>query len=156
MKCALELVAIAKEAERERVMEEMRRQEEERRIAERARKRTVEWCETVLSDYLEQYARKNLSFSKGEWTHEYGRGHTMHFSGEKRLYPLRQESTRYANGDYSYTTASSEYLDLETIVKHCAQFCIEVEAYSFSYMSYGIGSRRGTVLRFRISPECLK
>jgi hypothetical protein len=119
MKCALELVAIAKEAERQRAVEELRRQEEERRIAEKARKRTIEWCETVLSNYLEQYARKNLSFSEGAWTHEYGKGHMMHFSGEKRLYPLREESIRYANGDYSYTVASAEYLDLETIVKYC-------------------------------------
>lgn len=156
MKCALELVAIAKEAERQRAVEELRRQEEERRIAEKARKRTIEWCETVLSNYLEQYARKNLSFSEGAWTHEYDKGHMMHFSGEKCLYPLREESIRYANGDYSYTVASAEYLDLETIVKYCAQFCIEVKAYSCNYMSYGIGSRKGTELCFRISPECLK
>lgn len=156
MKCALELVAIAKEAERQRAVEELRRQEEERRIAEKARKRTMEWCETVLSNYLEQYARKNLSFSEGAWTYEYGKGHVMHFSGEKHLYPLREESVRYANGDYSYVVASAEYLDLETIVKYCAQFCIEVRAESHGYMSYGCGYRNGTRLRFRISPECLK
>lgn len=156
MKCAMELVAIAKEAEYQRTVEEMRRQEEEKRLAEQARMRTMEWCETVLSDYLEQYAKKDPSFSEGAWTYESGLGHMLHFSGKERLYPLREESIRYANGERSYRVASAEYLDFETIVKYCAQFCIEVRAEPCGYMRYGMGYRAGTELRFRISPECLK
>lgn len=156
MKCALELVTIAKEAERRHAMEEARRQEEERRIAEKVRARTIKWCETVLSNYLEQYADKNFSFGKGAWTYEPGDGHIMHFSGTERLYPLRKDGIVYANGDDSCMIASAECLDFETIAEYCSQFCIEAKAESWGYMCYGTGYHKGTRLRFRISPECLR
>lgn len=156
VKCALELVVISKEAEALRVIEEARRLEEQKRLAKEARERTIKWCETVLSNYLEKYAETYSSFGKGGWTYECGKGHKMHFSGKKHLYPLREDSTRYSNGERSYSVASVEYLDLQTIVEYCAKFCIEVNAEPHNYKRYGSGVQEGTRLQFRISPDCLK
>lgn len=156
MKCAIELMAIAKEAETLRLEKEAKAIEEARLQAIARAKRTVEWCETVLSPYLEKYAINNKRFGQGEWSYEYGDGHPMHFEVDYRghLRPLRKY-TKYANGQMSYTSYG-EPLDKQVIIDYCAKHCIEVRSRVNRFKEYGRGVCEGLELEYRISPECFQ
>ena len=158
MKCAIELLAIAKEAEALRVIEAQAKIEEARLAALARRKRTIEWCEEVLAGYLEKKAINSPCFASGSWTWESGDGHPMHFDtygiDHKLIRPLKKYLT-YANGTPSFI-GEGDYLDVDVITEYCQQFCIEVKAKSWNYLRYGWGAQPGVELSFRISPECLK
>ena len=156
MKCAIELMAIAKEAETLRLEKEVKAIEEARQQAIARAKRTVEWCETVLSLYLEKYAINNKYFGQGNWSYEFGEGHPMHFETNYRghLRPLRPYS-KYANGQMSYTPYG-EPLDEQVIIDYCAKHCFEVRSRSRRFKEYGRGVRDGLELEYRISPECFQ
>jgi hypothetical protein len=148
MKCAAELIAIAKEAEY--------------RSANGIQ--TIEWCETVLSKYLESQAKYNKNFAHGGWTWEYvwseKTGHAMHLDYTKGLYNLRPllPYYTYANGECSFTPSDDpdDELNFFVIQKYCKKHCIEVEFQENNYKEYGSGCRSGIRLRFRLSPECFK
>lgn len=116
MKCAAELIAIAKEAEY--------------RSANGIQ--TIEWCETILSKYLEYQAKYNKNFARGRWTWEYAwreeAGDVMHFDETKSLCNLRPllPYYTYANGKPSFTPSDDLELDfllftniVESIVLKC-------------------------------------
>lgn len=158
MKCAIELLAIAAEAETLRAIEEREQIERARAEAAARRKRTIEWCENVLDGYLEKQAICSKLFATGSWTYESGDGHAMHFdsygSARKLLRPLKYDTT-YANGEKSFE-GYGEYIDVDVIAEYCKQFCIEVKVSPNNYRRYGYGVQYGAELQFRISPECLK
>ena len=156
MKCALELMAIAKEAEALRLEKEAKAIEEARLQAIARAKHTVEWCETVLSPYLEKCAINNKRFAQGEWSYEYGDGHPMHFEVNYcgHLRPLH-EGIRYANGQMSYFSYGKS-LDRQVIIDYCAKHCIEVRSRAKQFKEYGRGVCDGLELEYRISPECFQ
>ena len=156
MKCAIELMAMAKEAENLRLEKEAKDLEEACLQAIARAKRTVEWCEAVLSPYLEKYAINHESFGQGMWSWEYGDGHPMHFAVnyQGHLLPLHQYF-KYANGQMSYTSYG-EPLDKQVIIDYCAKHCLEVRSRIRNYKKYGGGVRSGLELEYRISPECFQ
>lgn len=157
MKCAIELLAIAKEAEALRVIEEQAKIEKARLEALARRKRTIEWCEEVLASYLEKQAICWKPFATGSWTWECGDGNEMHFDSygcdRKLLRPLRYDR-KYADGRKAFV-GTGDYLDVDVITEYCTQFCIEVKVKARNYYRYGWGVELGAELQFRISPECL-
>ena len=148
MKCAAELIAMAKEAENRRANGSQ----------------TIEWCETTLSKYLERQAKYNKNFAHGGWTWEYAwreeTGDVMHFDRTKSLCNLRPllPYHTYANGKPSFTPSEDpdDELNFFVIQKYCKKHCIEVEFQEDNYMEYGSGCRSGVRLRFRLSPDCFK
>ena len=56
MKCAMELMELARQAEGLRIIEKNKRAEEMLLEAQKRKERTIEWCDTILSDYLARQA----------------------------------------------------------------------------------------------------
>ena len=158
MKCAIELLAIAKEAEALHVIEEQAKIEKARLEALARRKRTIEWCEEVLANYLEKQAICWKPFASGSWTWEVSDGTVMHFHAcdyeRKILCPLKYDR-KYADGRKAFVPYG-DTIDADVVAEYCKQFCIEVQVKSRNYFRYGWGAGSGAELQFRISPECLK
>ncbi len=155
MKCATELMALAKEGETLRLLEEVENLEKARLQAIARAKYTLEWCETVLSNYLEKYALNHAGFGKGEWSYEFSNGHSMHFDIQDSYLRHLQPYHKYANGQRSFRPCG-EYLDKQVIIDYCAKHCIEVRSRQNNYKMYGSGVRYGVELEYRISPECFQ
>jgi hypothetical protein len=158
MKCAAELMMIARNAEEARAIEKAKEEERKRQRDAIVAKQTINWCETILSKYLEKCAITDASFSKGNWSSEYGKGmHFDNFWGLNRLRPLLPYRA-YANGKPSFTSSNNldDELSFFVIQEYCKKHCVEAEFQKSNYMEYGFGCHSSVRLRFRLSPECFK
>ena len=155
MKCAAELIQIARDAENARAIERAKEEERKRQRAIVVAKQTINWCETALSKFLEKLAENDPPFSKGYWS-----SHGIcfdNFLGLNRLRPL-VSYYKYANGKPSFTSSSdpNKELDFAVIQEYCRKYCVEVQTSNHEYMEYGFGRHFGVKLLFRLSPECFK
>lgn len=158
MKCAAELMMIARNAEDARAIEKAKEEERKRQRDAIVAKQTIKWCETVLSKYLEKCAANDPYFSKGNWSSEYDESmHFDNFWGSNRLRPL-SPYYKYANGTPSFISSPDpdKELNFSVIREYCRKYCIEVQASYRGYMRYGLGRQSGVQLQFRLSPECFK
>lgn len=158
MKCGLELMELAKQAEEQKRLKAIADAKAAEEAHRKIIKNTIHWCDTTLSDYLEKAARRgDLTTRTFFYTYS---SEVMHFGGYENIHgfvdelrPLRKDSTRYANGDFSYSK-SGLYLDTETIINYCKEHCILVQIERANYKSYGAGLCDGFRLGFKLSPEC--
>lgn len=159
MKCGLELMAIAKEVESMRLTAEVERLDEARAELMARKTNTINWCETVLSAWLEEQIVKGHCYNNGfVWNY----GDDMRFAsldgGERTvLQPLVRLSRNYdyADGEHSYSPAGV-ILDVPTIVEHCAKHCIKVIVEPSNYKLYGCGAQWGAKLSFRLNAQCIE
>lgn len=159
MKCGMELLALAKQAEEQKklkaIADAKAAEERQRKLV----KSTIYWCDTVLSDYLEKAAMqgdlttKDFFFNRSGismWFH----GYAWTDGSMSDFQPLKLSSKQYANGDRSYTEGYP-HLDVETIIDYCKEHCVLVQIERANYKSYGWGVRDGFRLGFKLSPECI-
>lgn len=158
MKCGLELMAIAKELESMRLTAEAKRLEEARAELMARKANTINWCETVLSAWLEEQIVQGRYYKGMIWSH----GDDMRFAslngGERTvLQPLVRlgRNYDYANGEHSYSHTGI-ILDVPTIVEHCAKHCIKVIVEPSNYKLYGCGAQWGAKLSFRLDAQCIE
>lgn len=158
MKCGMELMELARQAEERKrlqaIADAKAAEERHRKLV----KNTIYWCDTVLSDYLEKAAiqgnltAKDFFFNRSGismWFH----GHVWSDGSMSDFQPLKLSSKQYANGDRSYIEDYPS-LDVETIISYCKEHCILVRIERANYKSYGAGVCDGFRLGFKLSPEC--
>lgn len=136
MKCATELMAIAKVKAKEiaRAEQEKRERETMARIA-----RTIKHCED-LGNTLESMAEQGKEPSAVFYTDEYHRLMTPTYS-------------RYADGRKSFIW-SRESIDLEMLKEYFAQYCFNLTIKQFDYWCYGLGLNQGYVITISPAPKC--
>lgn len=160
MKCAMELMELARQAEGLRIIEKNKRAEEMLLEAQKRKERTIEWCDTILSDYLARQAvLGNLNDKR--FTDTWYSDLEMKFSSVsgsdmKIIEPLVQMSSKwdYADGKHSYQ-GNGKPLDTDTIVSYCQEHCIQVKIRRSDYKRYGWGLCYGAELSFKLIPACV-
>jgi len=156
----MELMELVKQGEALRIIERDKRAEELLIEAQKRKERTIEWCDTVLSEYLSKQALlgnlndKRFTF---HWSYE----NEMKFASVsgpdmKIIEPRIQMSRKYdyADGKHSYC-GDGNSLDTDTIVSYCKEHCIEVKVSRDDYKRYGFGYCYGAELRFKLIPACM-
>lgn len=160
MKCGMELLAITKEAERLKELRRLEEQAEAERLMQVRKEETIQWCDTVLSEYLEKLAFKGeLSLDHFSWEPSSSIEMKFYRAGrynkeDETLRPLKKSSKTYSDGSPSMYI-DSLYLDTETIVTYCEEHCILVKLSTCNYRIFGSGWKTGTTLQFKLSPECV-
>lgn len=136
MNCALELAVMKKEAE---IIyeEELERERERRRIIrEKAKERTIKFCEEVINPALIETAkeRKNFIIYKFGTDSDYQYNHNTEY-----LYLLEKDKVYYADGRASYSKNEENYLHKETLIKYLNQFCFTIKEEKAYYSHFGSG-----------------
>lgn len=136
MKCATELMTIAKVKAEEiaRAEQEKRERETMARIA-----RTIKHCEE-LGNTLERMAEQGKEPSVTFYTDEYHR-------------LMEPTYSRYADGRKSFIW-SRESIDLEMLKEYFEQYCFNLTVKQFDYWYYGLGLNQGYVITISPAPKC--
>lgn len=144
MKCAGELVAISLK------VEEQRRLEQERIIAEKLRAlkgKTINWCEEI-GKILEEKAMDAQPL-------EYNISLMIGADGET-YYPIEEVSSRYRDGRKDYNIYWSYDIHLPTIIEFFEKYCFEATLKKFKYAVYsrGFGIFSAYTLTIKPAPQC--
>ena len=153
MKCAMEIREIKEQAKIEREIRKMEQLAEDIARFEEIKKNTIEFCETVIAEKIEESATKDLAFLFQEkFSDEYVFNYDSPFSKETFIKCLTLDKYRYANGDKSYVSIGEPY-HLETLKEYLESFCYNVAISKDSYMSYGLGCLRAKRVVITIPDE---
>lgn len=151
MKCAIEMIMIKNEAEKNYELEQLRLDEECRKAHLETIIKTIAYCEEVIGPSLEKKAmnREIPCFTLAGCIRK-------NRVGDKLFSPLTGGSRIYANGDFSYDIKYSETYDVETLKNYLEQYCYKVSFSDYYFKTYGIGRRCGDRLEVTVKPECVK
>ena len=161
MKCGMELLAISKEAEHLKELRRLEEQAEAERMMLARKEETIQWCDTVLNEYLEKLAFKGeLSLDHFSWESSSSMEMKFYRAGrynkeDETLQPLKKSSKTYSDGSSSMYIDSLK-LDTETIITYCKEHCILVKLSTCNYRIFGSGWKTGITLQFKLSPECVQ
>jgi hypothetical protein len=136
MKCATELMTIAKVKAEEiaRAEQEKRERETMARIA-----RTIKHCEE-LGNTLESMA-------------EQGKEPSLVFYTDKHYRPMKPTHDDYADGRQSFIWSYDD-IDLEMLKEYFEQYCFNLTIKQFDYWCYGLGLNQGYVITISPAPKC--
>lgn len=139
MKCAMEIREIKEQAKIEREIRKMEQLAEDIVKFEKIKKNTIEFCETVIAEKIEESATKDLAFLFQEKFAQVTMfSYDSPFREEIFIKRLTLDKYRYANGDNSYVATGESY-HLETLKEYLESFCYNVAVSKDTYMSYGCG-----------------
>lgn len=139
MKCAMEIREIKEQAKIEREIRKMEELAKDIAKFEEIKKNTIEFCETVVAEKIEESATKDLAFLFQEkFSDVYVYGYDSPFNKETFIKRLALDKYKYANGDRSYVSTGEPY-HLETLKEYLESFCYNVAISKDTYMSYGCG-----------------
>ena len=136
MKCATELMAIAKVKAEEIIRAEQEKREREimARIA-----RTTKYLEK-LGNTLESMA-------------EQGKEPSIVFYTDRYYRPMEPTYNEYADGRKSFIW-SCDSIDLEMLKEYFEQYCFNLTVAQFNYWCYGLGVKQGYVITISPAPKC--
>jgi hypothetical protein len=146
MKCALELVAINAMAKEEYRLEEERKDAEARKAYETRKERTIIFCEEYIAKELENQAKHHYV---DEISTRFKAVYTEDRLGNKGFQLVKEDGTKYANGDKSYR-ATGDLYDFGTMVEYLKAHCINVETYKGEYKEYMLGIRKCVIIKIFI------
>ena len=142
MNCALELLTIKEEAEKQFEIEEALKDIAAYNNFETIKKNTINFCDTEINNALIEKAKSrcNIYFQLKISLYKDRLGNVL-FS------PVIPERYRYANGQQSYTVDTNKQYSLNTLKEYLEAHCINVELIDGSYMRYGYGCQEAKWLR---------